>query len=121
MSHFAKVDENDIVVRVIVAEQEYIDSGSEGDPNSWIKCSYNTNAGVHSLGGIPLRKNFPGIGFVYDREHDAFRFPQPFPSWTLNLETFLWEPPIPEPIAPENSNIYYAWNEDEQQWEQMAE
>lgn len=121
MAHFARVDENDIVVEVIVADQEFIDGKWLGDPKQWIKCSYNTIGGEHLLDGEPLRKNFPSAGYVYDRKHDAFRLPQPFPSWTLNMETFLWEPPIPEPALPPNSNIFWAWNEDEQMWEQMGE
>lgn len=102
MAHYAKI-ENNIVVQVIVAEQDYIDK-IEGE---WIQTSYNTYGGHHRLGGIPLRKNFASVGMVYDREMDAFYLKQPFPSWILNQETCIWEPPIPEP---QDGHIYY-WNE----------
>jgi hypothetical protein len=71
MSHFARV-ENNIVVEVIVAEQDFIDSGAVGDPAKWIQTSYNTINGVHVLGGTPLRKNYAGIGFIYDPVADEF-------------------------------------------------
>ena len=83
MAHFAKV-ENGIVSQVIVAEQDFINSGAVGDPSSWVQTSYNTHAGVHRNGGTPLRKNYAGIGFVYDAGRDAFYPPSPYPSWSLN-------------------------------------
>jgi len=91
MSHFAKI-ENDKVVQVIVAEQEFVDS----QPGEWIQTSYNTRGAEHPE-GRPLRKNYAGIGYIYDREKDAFIEPQPFSSWILNEETCLWEPPVPRP------------------------
>ena len=106
MSHFAKI-ENDKVVQVIVAEQEFIDS----QPGEWIQTSYNTRGGQHPE-GRPIRKNYAGIGYSYDREKDAFIEPQPFSSWILNEETCLWEPPVP---MPEDEQLYF-WNEDEQNW-----
>ena len=104
MTHFAKI-ENDKVVQVIVAEQEFIDS----QPGEWIQTSFNTRGGEHPE-GRPLRKNYAGIGYIYDREKDAFIEPQPFSSWILNEETCLWEPPVPRP---EDDQLYF-WNEDEQ-------
>jgi hypothetical protein len=74
MSHFAQI-QNNIVVQVIVAEQDVIDSGLFGDPASWIQTSYNTHNGVHVLGGTPLRKNFAGIGYIYDPVADEFNPP----------------------------------------------
>jgi hypothetical protein len=116
MAHFAKVI-NGIVEDVIVAEQEFIDSGAVGNPENWIQTSYNMYAGVHKLGGIPLRKNFAGKGFFYDKNIDAFIPPQPiqFPSWILNEEKCIWEPPIPMP----NDNKHYDWNEDELKWNEI--
>jgi hypothetical protein len=76
MSHFAKV-ENNIVVQVIVAEQDVIDTGLFGDPKSFIQTSYNTRNGVHILGGTPLRKNFAGVGYTYDPVADEFNPPTP--------------------------------------------
>ena len=112
MAHFAKV-QNGKVINVIVAEQDFIDSYEDGIEGEWIQTSYNTHGGIHSLGGAPLRKNYAGIGFTYDKELDAFIPPQRFPSWILNIDTCLWEPPIP---MPEDNTQQYDWNEGEQVW-----
>lgn len=109
MSHFAKV-ENGIVSQVIVAEQDVIDSGLFG--TGWVQTSYNTYGGIHINGGIPLRKNYAGIGFTYDTDRDAFIPPKPYQSWTLNEETCLWDAPVPCP----NDDKRYRWNEEQQQW-----
>jgi hypothetical protein len=66
MSHFALIDNDNIVVNVIVAEQDFIDSGAVGDPSRWIQTSYNTYGGEHMLGGVPFRKNFASLGMIYD-------------------------------------------------------
>lgn len=110
MSHFAKVV-NGIVVRVIVAEQDFIDSGLAGE-GPWIQTSYNTHNGAHTNGGTPLRKNYAGIGYTYDEQRDAFIPPQPFPSWSLNEQTCSWDPPVPRP-----DTIAFGWNEETQSWE----
>jgi hypothetical protein len=107
MAHFANIF-NGKVVQVIVAEQEFIDTL----PGEWIQTSYNTYGGEHRLGGTPLRKNFAGIGYVYDSEKDAFYAEQPFPSWTLNEQTCLWEPPV---ARPEKVDLH-DWNEATGQW-----
>lgn len=112
MSHFAQIDENNIVTQVIVIEQDVVDTGLFGDPNSWIQTSYNTHAGVHSQGGTPLRKNYAGIGYTYDSTRDAFIPPKPFNSWTLNEETCLYEAPIPMP----NDAKMYRWDEETTSW-----
>jgi hypothetical protein len=112
MSHFAKV-ENNIVTQVIVAEQDVIDSGLFG--TGWIQTSYNTHGGEHKLGGTPLRKNFAGVGYIYDADKDAFYEPQPYPSWTLNNDTCLWEAPTAYPTDGE----MYVWNEDTLSWEEV--
>lgn len=109
MSHFAKV-ENGIVTQVIVAEQDVIDSGLFG--TSWVQTSYNTAGGVHKNGGTPLRKNYAGIGFTYDANRDAFIPPQPYPSWTLNETTCLWEAPTPMPTDGKR----YMWDEPTMSW-----
>lgn len=96
MSHYAEVI-NGIVQRVIVAEQEFIDSGAVGDPSNWVQTSYNTKGGVHLAGGIPLRKNYAGKGYVYDSVRDAFIPPSPFPSWVLDEVSCTWIPPQPKP------------------------
>ena len=118
--HFAEIDENNIVKRVIVAEQDFIDSGAVGDSSNWIQTSYNTRGGVHYApnshepdGGIALRKNYAGIGFIYDKDRDAFYLPQPYPSWLLNEDSCQWEPPIPRPDVDKP----YKWNEENQSWD----
>lgn len=112
MSHFAQINEDSIVTRVLVVEQETIDAGFLGDPATFIQTSYNTIGGQHLLGGTPLRKNYAGIGFIYDRARDAFYEPQPFPSWILNEDTCLWEPPVPLPV----DGNRYEWVEPLLSW-----
>ena len=111
MSHFAHIDEKNIVTQVIVAEQDFIDSGAVGDPSEWIQTSYNTQAGEHKLGGTPLRKNYAGIGYTYDSERDAFIPPTPYNSWVLNEDSCTWEAPIP---MPEDNT--YTWDEETTSW-----
>lgn len=115
MSHFAKV-ENGVVTQVIVAEQDFINTGLVGDPSLWIQTSYNTFAGQHKLGGTPLRMNYAGIGYTYDSERDAFIPPKPYPSWMLDNETCHWHAPVAMPAPKEN--IMYIWNEEIQVWEE---
>ena len=110
MSHFAKV-ENGLVTEVLVIEQDVIDTGLFGDPSLWVQTSYNTHGGQHPE-GRPLRKNYAGIGYTYDAERDAFIPPNTFPSWSLNEETCLWEPPIPYP----SDGGLYVWDETSQSW-----
>jgi hypothetical protein len=112
MSHFAQIDENNIVTNVIVAEQDFIDSGAVGNPTTWIQTSYNTHGGVHTLGGTPLRKNYAGIGFTYDSERDAFIPPKSFDSWTLNEGTCQYEAPTPKP----DDGKIYDWDEATTSW-----
>jgi hypothetical protein len=111
MAHFAKVV-NGQVTQVIVAEPEFFNTFVDSSPGEWIQTSYNTRGGQHVLGGTPLRKNYAGIGYTYDRQLDAFVPPQPYPSWTLNTDTCLWESPVPYPT----DGDVYAWNETEQTW-----
>lgn len=111
MAHFAKINENNIVTQVIVAKKDFIDI-IEGE---WVQTSYNTYGGKHLLGGTPLRYNYAGIGYIYNREYDAFHAPQPYNSWILNKETFIWEPPIPYPT----DGKMYNWNEKIINWEEI--
>ena len=111
MAHWARV-QGGIVTQVIVAEEEYFQTYVDDEPGEWIQTSYNTRAGQHDLGGTPLRKNYAGIGFSYDSTRDAFIPPQPYPSWTLNEETCLWECPV---AYPDDGNMY-NWNEETQAW-----
>ena len=112
MSHFAQIDENNIVTQVIVIEQDVVDTGLFGDPASWIQTSYNTSGGVHLLGGTPLRKNYAGIGYTYDNTRDAFIPPKPYNSWVLNEDTCLWEAPTPMPV----DGKIYNWDEATTSW-----
>jgi len=112
MAHWARV-KGGIVTQVIVAEEEYFQTYIDDEPGEWIQTSYNTRAGQHDLGGTPLRKNYAGIGFSYDSTRDAFIPPQPYPSWTLNEDTCLWECPV---AYPTDGNMY-NWNEETQAWD----
>ena len=112
MAHFAKVNQG-IVEKIIVAEQDFIDNLVDNSPGEYIQTSYNTYAGEHRLGGTPLRKNFASVGGNYDHINDAFYEKQPYPSWTLNNTTFIWEPPV---AMPDDGNMY-EWNEETQAWD----
>jgi hypothetical protein len=112
MAHFAKVVDNK-VVQVIVAEPEFFQTFVDSSPGEWIQTSYNTRGGQHLLGGTPLRKNYAGIGYTYDRDLDAFVPPRPFDSWTLDTETCLWQAPVPYP----DDGQFYTWNETTLNWQ----
>ena len=123
MSHFAIIDENNIVTQVLVIEQEVIDTGHFGDPKTFVQTSYNTRGGVHygsdgqPDGGVALRKNYAGIGYSYDKERDAFIPPKPFASWVLDEETCYWQAPVTMPdstdLAP---GLFYVWDEETVSW-----
>lgn len=120
MAHFAKLDENNIVVFVTVGRQE--DDGKEAELTArtgdvYKQTSYNTIGGVHTLGGTPLRKNYAGIGYTYDEARDAFIPPKPFKSWVLDEDTCLWNPPVPMP----EDGKRYQWNEELINWEEIVE
>ena len=122
MSHFAKLDENNVVVFVTVGRQEDDDLEAEltartGDV--YKQTSYNTYGGVHYTDGLPsedqrkaLRKNYAGVGYSYDPERDAFIPPKPFESWNLNEDTCLWEAPVAYPEDGET----YTWDEESVSW-----
>lgn len=120
MSHFAKV-QNGVVTEIIVAEQDFINSGLVGPASEWVQTSYNTRGGVHygedgqPDGGTALRGNYAGIGYTYDSTHDVFYAPQPYPSWTLNNTTWMWEPPVPYPT----DDKMYQWNEEARNWAEV--
>jgi hypothetical protein len=112
MSHFAEVV-NGIVTRVIVADtKEWCEQYLGG---TWVQTSYNTVAGEHVLGETPLRKNYAGIGYIYDDQLDAFYAPQPFESWDLDTETCVWKAPVP---MPEDGKLY-AWDEESVSWKEV--
>ena len=117
MSHFAKLDQNNVVLEVHVVhnnelldqngvEQEwkgvwFLQNWSGGYPH-WKQTSYNGS----------FRKNYAGIGYVYDVQRDAFIPPKPYPSWVLNEDRCLWEAPVPMP----QDGKMYSWDEDTTSW-----
>jgi hypothetical protein len=122
MSHFAEINSDNIVTNVIVAEQDFIDSGVVGDASNWIQTSYNTRGGVHYApnsntpnDGVALRKNYAGIGSTYDANKDAFYCQQPYPSWTLDDDTCQWNAPV---AYPDDDKIY-IWDEDNTEWKEL--
>ena len=123
MAHFAEVDSNNIVQRVIVISKENIDSGNWGSPSSWIQTSYNTHGGKHydqegvEDSGVALRYNYAGEGYTYDTDKDAFIAPKPYPSWTLVEATCQWEAPVARP----DDDKRYAWDEDITNWVEITE
>ena len=120
MAHWAELDENNIVTRVLVGSNEDPDEGYQwlidNLGGTWIKTSYNTQGGVHSLGGTPLRKNYAGIGYSYDATRDAFIPPKPFNSWLLNEDTCLWDAPTPYPT----DGKFYRWVEEDLNWQEIV-
>ena len=121
MASFAKIGLNGKVIEVhsVVNEVLHDSNGIEREDIGvdfltklhgwaiWKQTSYNTHGGVHDNGGVPLRKNHAGIGYIYDEDRDAFIPPKPFNSWILNESNCNWESPIP---YPQNENEY-TWNE----------
>jgi hypothetical protein len=101
MKYFAKVNDG-VVLRVIVAEPEFFNSFVDDSAGEWIETKTDGS----------LRKNYAGAGYKYDSVRDAFIPPNPYPSWTLDEETCLFEPPSPMPI---NDNLY-RWDEDTTSW-----
>jgi hypothetical protein len=116
MAHFAKVVDG-VVTQVIVAEPEFFQTFVDSSPGEWIQTSYNTYGGEHKLDGTPLRKNYAGIGFTYDRTKDAFIPPKPFASWVLNESTCLWDAPV---AMPQDGKIYF-WDEATVNWVEGTE
>ena len=105
MAHFAKLN-NNIVTEVIVAEKDFINSGSVGDEFLWVQTSYNSN----------FRKNYAGAGYTYDKTRDAFIAPKPFASWTLVEATCQWTAPTAMP----DDGKRYEWNEDTTNWTEIT-
>jgi hypothetical protein len=102
MAHWAQIDENNLVINVVVGDNND-PNGDEGHQwlidnlgGHWVKTSYNTHKGVHIEGGTPLRKNYAGVGFIYDEQRDAFIPPMPTigEMWVLDEETCTWVQPV---------------------------
>ena len=122
MAHYALLDRNNIVVQVITGVDE-----NEGVYDWELfytqetrlqakRTSYNTQGGVHTGGGTPFRKNYAGIGYTYDPQRDAFIPPKPYPSWLLNEQTCLWDPPVAMP----DDGQMYTWDEASTNWVKYA-
>ena len=122
MAHFAEIDAEGTVLRVLVVADAQEDRGQEfladdlGLGGTWKKTSYNTVGGVHTGGGTPYRKNYAGIGYKYDNALDAFIPPKPFASWTLNEDTCLWEAPTPMPVE---EGKLFTWDEATLSWKEV--
>lgn len=122
MAHFAKLNENNIVTEVVVVNNDILlevdgtESENKGKTflnlvfgaSNWVKTSYNGN----------FRKQFAGIGYIYDSNNNVFISPRPFESWTLD-ENFDWQPPVN--IPSDFNGINYLWNEENQNWENINE
>jgi hypothetical protein len=110
MSHFAEIDENNTVIRVLVGDNSLPNEGYdwfvENLGGRWVQTSYNAN----------FRKKYAGMGDTYDEERDAFISPKPFDSWVLDEETCQWQAPVPYP----DDQLFYSWNESELTWEETT-
>ena len=111
MSHYAKVLDRK-VIQVIVAEKDFFKTFVDSSAGDWIQTSYNTIGGKHTQGGTPLRGNYAGIGYTYDRTNDVFYPPQPYPSWTIEAPTWTWTPPVSYPT----DDNRYNWDETTKTW-----
>lgn len=111
MAHFAKIDENNKVVEILVVDNSQEHRGQEflandcGLGGTWIQTSYNGN----------IRGKFAGIGDIYDLVNDRFISKQPYPSWLLDAD-FVWQPPVARPI----DGKFYQWNENTQSWDEQV-
>ena len=118
MSHYAKIL-NGKVINVIVAEDEFIQSFTDTTPGKWLKTDKLSRAGVkydtdgNATDEPHIRYNYAGVGSLYDANADAFYSPQPFPSWTLDTNTYTWVCPVEYP----SGDGGYLWNEDAQSWD----
>ena len=111
MAHFAKLDDDNMVLEVHVVSNNVLDAQNEeqsgidflttwsGGYTRWVQTSYNNR----------IRKQYAGIGFRYDENADVFVAPQPFPSWSLD-SNHDWQPPKPKPLG------YFYWDESKLDW-----
>lgn len=115
MAHWAEIDENNVVIRVTVGNNDEPDEGYQwlvdNIGGTWIKTSYNTFNGVHSGGGIPSRWCFAGIGFIYRQDLDAFIAPAEYQGWLFDSETMSYVAPIPKP-----DSGFWEWNNANENW-----
>lgn len=102
MSHFAKINKNNIVTEIIVSERDFINSGAVGDEFLWVQTSYNGS----------FRGKYAGVGYTWDKVNEVFTSPKPYPSWSLD-DDFNWQAPTQEPT----DGLLYVWNEDTTSWD----
>lgn len=123
MAHFAEINSDNIVVRVLVIPDSEEENGHNylantlGLGGTWLKTSYNTKAGKHFKKGESFRKNYASVGYIYDSARDAFIEPKPYASWSLDEETCTWNPPVPYPT---DTTKKYRWNESIITWEEVT-
>jgi hypothetical protein len=103
--YWAKVVDG-LVVKVIVANDDFFETFIDDSAGTWIETKMDGS----------IRKNYAGVGHTYDQGRDAFYEPQPYPSWTLDEDTCLWNPPVAHP----NDGNIYEWNETDQQWDEVT-
>jgi hypothetical protein len=115
MAHWAEVDENNVVLRVLVGDNNEPDEGYQFMVDTfggtWLKTSYNTRYNQHSLGGTPLRGNYAGIGFTYFPDKDIFMEPSPFNGWVIDDTTASWVAPFPKP-----DSGFWVWDNATSNW-----
>ena len=142
MAHFAKISQENEVLQVLTLDdenmlnaenietesigQQYLEQHNNWPANLWIQTSFNTIGNQHILNETPFRGNYAATGFIWDETNQMFFSPQPYASWTKNLSTATWEPPIAKPsLTSEQQNQnnqktnkwWYGWNETTQAWE----
>ena len=142
MAHFAKIDENNRVLTVLTLNnedmlnaesvetesvgQQYLETHNNWPSHLWIQTSYNTTLNQHRLDGTPFRGNFACVGYTWDSGNQIFWPPQPYASWTKNLTTADWDPPVARPALTseqeaDTANSYaHVWNEDTQSWQPIV-
>ena len=116
MAHWARIDDNNIVDKVIVTEDDVEKARgwlSETFGGRWLQTSYNTRKGIHLNGGTPFRGNFAGKGFYYDENLDAFLPPKEFESWILDADNYYWVAPVEQPSP--LGELF--WNEEIKNWD----
>ena len=129
MAHFVEINAlHEVIGGVVLDNKDTQDSsGNEVESigakylhdsfgGTWLRTSYNTSGGVHSLGGTPFRKNYAGKGYTYDQTKDAFISPKPYPSWVLNGDTCQWNAPTARP----DDGKEYSWNENTKAWDEVS-
>jgi len=136
MAHFAKIDENNLVINVVTLNdsdmldsennpsepvgQNYLQTHNNWPSNLWIQTSYNTKEGKHLLGGTPFRGNYAVVGGTWDSVNNIFLPEKPYSSWVKNTTEARWQSPIGDAPALTDEQLraasYYAWDESNQNW-----